>query len=202
MKEKTAWYNVDHWRGHRHLVAVVIVLAAVLVRMEFLPSLGLRAPYITFYPAVIVAALLGGLVSGLLATALSAMAVALLLLEPMGRFRVGDPTDLQIMGIFVASGVMVSWISETMHHAQTRVITAKAELRLAVEREQAAAKLQETQRLLNSLVEGTLDAIYLKDRRGCYLLFNSAAERITGKRAEEVMGMDDTAIFSPARQRW
>ena len=45
------------------------------------------------------------------------------------------------------------------------------------------------------MIEGTSDAVYVKDPAGCYLLFNTAAARFTGKRVEEVIGKDDTSIF-------
>ena len=36
----------------------------------------------------------------------------------------------------------------------------------------------------------------MKDQQGRYLMFNPAAANITGKRAEEVIGHDDTFLFS------
>ena len=53
-------------------MAIAIVLAAAAVRFVFLPALGTRAAFLTFYPAVMLAALYGGLRAGLLATVLSA----------------------------------------------------------------------------------------------------------------------------------
>ena len=51
------------------------------------------------------------------------------------------------------------------------------------------------QNLLESIIEGTSDAIYIKDLKGRYLLFNSTAEEITGKKSSEVLGKDDTFLF-------
>jgi two-component system, cell cycle sensor histidine kinase and response regulator CckA len=56
--------------------------------------------------------------------------------------------------------------------------------------------LRVSRNLTNSLIEGTTDAIFVKDLQGRYLLFNSAAEKITGKTAAEVIGQDDTFLFS------
>ncbi len=53
-----------------------------------------------------------------------------------------------------------------------------------------------SQNLINSLIEGTTDAIFVKDRQGRYLLFNSAAANVVGKSAAEVIGHDDSALFS------
>ena len=56
-------------------------------------------------------------------------------------------------------------------------------------------ELRVSQNLINSLIEGTTDAIFVKDRQGRYLLFNSAAANVVGKSAPEVIGHDDTASF-------
>ncbi len=52
--------------------------------------------------------------------------------------------------------------------------------------------------LLNAVISGTSDATYVKDLLGRYLLFNPAAEGLTGKRAADVLGKDSTFIFGPA----
>jgi len=64
------------------------------------------------------------------------------------------------------------------------------------DRKQTEDALKENRSLLNNIVNGTSDAIYAKDLEGRYLLFNEAAEGIVGKKAEEVLGKDDTFIFS------
>lgn len=53
--------------------------------------------------------------------------------------------------------------------------------------------------LLNSIVEGTPDAIYVKDKNGRYLLVNSAAAKMFDKNKDDILGRDDTA-FLPAMQ--
>jgi PAS domain S-box-containing protein len=57
-------------------------------------------------------------------------------------------------------------------------------------------ELLTSRNLLNALIEGTTDAVFVKDQQGRYLLFNPAAAKITGKRPEEVIGHDDTFLFS------
>ncbi len=51
--------------------------------------------------------------------------------------------------------------------------------------------------LLDSIAEGSKDAIFAKDGQGRYLLFNREAARLTGKTVDQVLGRDDTAIFPP-----
>ncbi|RII29760.1 MAG: hypothetical protein CXR30_10615 [Geobacter sp.] len=69
------------------------------------------------------------------------------------------------------------------------------------ERKQAEEDLRESRELLRVVVEGTSDAVYVKDLAGRYQLFNSAASRVTGKSAEEVFGRDDTFLFTAEEAR-
>jgi PAS domain S-box-containing protein len=67
---------------------------------------------------------------------------------------------------------------------------------------EALRREQQTQTLLNAIVEQSTDAIFIKDMDGCYRLVNPACERIVGKPAHEVLGRGDEALFPPeiARQ--
>ena len=59
----------------RLAIALTIVIAAVAVRLVFLRALEFRAPYTTFYPAVMIATLFCGFSAGILAIFLSALMV-------------------------------------------------------------------------------------------------------------------------------
>lgn len=64
------------------------------------------------------------------------------------------------------------------------------------ERETAALRAQaRAAQLLQTLVEHSSDAIFVKDRAGRYLLFNREAARITGRDAASVLGSDDHALL-------
>jgi PAS domain S-box-containing protein len=64
------------------------------------------------------------------------------------------------------------------------------------ERKRMERQLAESHNLLSAVVEGTTDAIFIKDLQGRYLMVNSAAARFVGKSVEEVIGKDDSEIFS------
>ncbi len=66
---------------------------------------------------------------------------------------------------------------------------------------QAHEELRQTSDLLRTVVEGTSDAVFVKDRQGKYLLFNPAAAHFVGKEVEEVLGRDDTALFDAESAR-
>jgi PAS domain S-box-containing protein len=50
--------------------------------------------------------------------------------------------------------------------------------------------------LLNAVVEGTTDAVFVKDLQGRYLMINAAGARFMGKTLDEIIGQDDAALFS------
>ena len=61
---------------------------------------------------------------------------------------------------------------------------------------QQMAALQRRHHLLHAVVEGTTDAVFVKDLRGRYLMANAAALNFAGKPIDEVLGHDDTLFFS------
>ena len=63
------------------------------------------------------------------------------------------------------------------------------------DRKQAEAELHKTAELLRAVADGTSDALFVKDRNGKYLFFNEAASRFVGKPVNQVLGVDDTALF-------
>ncbi|NVO05277.1 MAG: response regulator [Rhodoferax sp.] len=62
---------------------------------------------------------------------------------------------------------------------------------------QARAHSMHSHELLAAIVDSTDDAIFAKDVQGRYILFNRAACQFTGKSKQEVLGLDDHAIFPP-----
>ncbi len=65
------------------------------------------------------------------------------------------------------------------------------------ERKRTEAALHEQREQLQAIVDGTSDAVFIKDLRGRYLLFNQAAGGFVGKSPADVLGHDDTFIFPP-----
>ena len=67
---------------------------------------------------------------------------------------------------------------------------------VATERARAEEFLQESYDLLRGVIEGTTDAVYVKDRQGRYLMINAAGAGFLGRTVEEVIGQDDTQMFT------
>ena len=68
---------------------------------------------------------------------------------------------------------------------------------LMVRNARAEASLNRQKKLMEAVVHGSDDAIFVKDLEGRYELFNEGAARIIGKPAEEVLGRTDAHIFNP-----
>lgn len=69
---------------------------------------------------------------------------------------------------------------------------ASAQRELEAQTEKARA-LQ----LLAAIADNSPDAIFAKDREGCYLLCNREAARVLGMSADEALGRDDRSMFPP-----
>src|SRR5450432_3643678 len=121
-------------------MAILLVAAATSVRMEFLGALGSRVPFVTFFPAVIVAALYGGFAAGLLATILSGCSATYFWIAPPGSFQIEHPADWLSLAVFLGSCVTISGTCQVMHRAL--VAGAEAQARLAAEQQRAAEELR------------------------------------------------------------
>ena len=64
------------------------------------------------------------------------------------------------------------------------------------ERKRAEEELKESHDLLQSVMESTTDAVFVKDLQGRYLMINQAGAGALGKSVEEVIDKDDTELFS------
>ena len=65
------------------------------------------------------------------------------------------------------------------------------------DRKKAEEELRESNVLLQSVIEGSSDAIYLKDAWGRYLLANTSAKEIIGRPVEEIIGRSDPDLLAP-----
>ena len=121
----------------RQFFAAILVALALFLRLA-LTNRSITLPtYITFYPAVIFAALLGGIWAGLLATVLTALAVDYLLLPPIGHFSINSTSDIVSMFIFSLSGVSISVVMELYIRNREKLTTLQIETAVQTERRKA-----------------------------------------------------------------
>lgn len=69
------------------------------------------------------------------------------------------------------------------------------------ELKQQLTALQRSHQLLQAVVDGTTDAVFVKDLRGRYLMGNTAALNFVDKSIEDVLGHDDTLFFTAETAR-
>lgn len=98
--------------------------------------------------------------------------------------------------LIIAFGGLVAWL---MASALALIHYQRRELQFSeLQRQEQTSRLRAL-RLLSAIADASTDAIFAKDAQGRYILFNRAANAITGKRADDVLGHDDTTLFAPAQ---
>jgi signal transduction histidine kinase len=123
------------WR--RLAVTFILIGVAAYLRIWPLQSLGAILVWLTFYPAVMIVAIYGGLFAGLIATGL-----ACLIAIYGGPFLVHQafiqkPADWVGLSVFVMTGTMISSVAEAMRRANVRA-------KLAQEKAEAANQAKST----------------------------------------------------------
>ncbi|MBB4201230.1 K+-sensing histidine kinase KdpD, partial [Rhodoblastus sphagnicola] len=77
----------------------------------------MRFLFVTFYPAVMLAALYGGVRAEWLATFLSATIAGYFWIEPPVSLIAPAPIDFLGVAFFVANGFLVSWVVENVQQS-------------------------------------------------------------------------------------
>jgi PAS domain S-box-containing protein len=193
------WKTPPLWL--RCLVTLLIVAAASVIRAMFFGGLGRGIPYLTYYPAVMLAALYGGLLAGFLAAALSGL---LIFFWVQQGFM--SPIESLAMAVFFISCTMIAFICEAMLRAQARpklaqekAETANQELQREVaERKRAEGALRETNEYLENLFNYANTPIIVWDPQFRITRFNHAFESLTGRKPADVIGGCLDVLFPPS----
>ncbi len=121
LEEQHMWKQIMTWKTLLNFaVAILIVAVSSALRAAFFEGLGRGIPYLTYYPAVMIAAIIGGLSAGLLATVLSA-----LLCYYWIQLGYMSSVEWLAMSIFCLSSLVISGLSEAMHRAKKQATKAK-----------------------------------------------------------------------------
>ena len=104
-------------------IAILAVAIAAAVRMIVLAGLGSHVAYHTFYSAVTIVALVGGLLASAVASVLSALTVVFWISPP------SDVSDWLAVGIFFISCSLIIGVTEAMRRAIGRLQAALAQQR-------------------------------------------------------------------------
>ncbi len=168
--------------GHYWAAAATVVLLAMFA-WGLHPWLEGRASFLILIPAVLIAAGLGGIGPGLLATGLSV--VLGILLTGKGTL---PPTTILEAAVFTAVGIGTSWLGELLR--QTRVRSRRN-----------ADDLRAREAHLRSILDTVPDATVVISEKGMIQSFNAAAERLFGYREAAVVGKNVSMLMpSPYRE--
>ena len=126
-----------------------------------------------------------------------------------GGFR---SVPLRIAGLYAVFGLVWIWLSDwsvvwlgysDSHPVLSGALKGTAFVAVTamllhwlVRREVIAAEQFES--LLRAVVEGTTDAVFVKDQDGRYLMANEAAAKFIGRPIKEILGRDDRELFEAA----
>lgn len=153
-----------------YLYGAALVALALAGRIAFSPLFGDRVVLIVFVPAILLASATGGLLPGLVTTALaSAAGVTLLMRYGLGLANEVDAAFLAVLGVAIAFGGR--WLKASRSTAA-----------------QLNHRLLERQAQLQSILDTVPDAMVVIDEQGLVQSFGPAAERLFQWTVAEVVG--------------
>src|SRR5438132_2414016 len=94
----------------RYAASLFLIVVVLLLRLSLHAWLGLSVPYLQFFPAVMLAAWLGGIGPGLLAVGLAAVASDFFFLRPVYSFAIDETADRISLPLFVLIGLAIVWL--------------------------------------------------------------------------------------------
>jgi len=172
-------------------IIIVVIITASALRIWPLQSLGSTLAWLTFYPAVMIISVYGGLWAGLIATTLACVITnffwSLIVSQPF----IKNKADLIGMSVFVLTGSMISSVSEAMRQANRRAIEAERQIQVA--------SLAKSEEKFRSIMENSADAIFLTDQQGRYTYTNKAVTDMLGFSSEEMMNKTIIDLTPPGR---
>ncbi|UJW85656.1 PAS domain S-box protein [Devosia sp. SL43] len=169
-------------RWNAYALSGALIAVAFLVRFGIDDALPNSAIGLLFTPAILVGAAAGGLLPGLLATALSA---PIIIYFASGR---DDPATVAInVLLFVIVGVTMAWLGDSSRRARTAA-------------EDSTRALHRREAHLQSILDTVPDATIVIETDGTIISFNTAAVRQFGYTSPEVVG-ENVSVLMPGPYR-
>jgi two-component system, LuxR family, sensor kinase FixL len=167
----------------RYGLAVMLVVLAFAARALLVPSLHDDSPFLLFVPAILLASGLGGFGPGFVATILSVALANRFLADP-ARVEAGIINS----AAFAVIGIAIAWFGESLRRAVFQAFERNRDL-------------EAREAHLRSILDTVPDAMIVIDERGQIQSFSSAAERLFGYVADEVIGKNVKGLMpSPYRE--
>ena len=167
------------------LYAFALTLVALMLAIRLMIPAGDRLMLILFTLPISLAALIGGLGPGLVATAAAALLTDYFLMEPVGSLLAGAGQDLFQWGFLIVNGVTLSLFGE-------QLLRSRARDRLQLREIQASnAALRASEARLQQLLSDAPVAMGLVGWDGRILVLNRCFLRLFGYRADQLVTLDD-----------
>ncbi len=160
----------------RMQVGVTAVLIGAVLRSALSDRLADHLAYVTFFPAVSIAALLGGTVAGMSATLMCAILVVFALAPVIDE---GEVIGLEV---FLTSSALITAISEALHRMFVRMTAAEEALR--------------SEERMRAIIDGARDAIVTTDEAGLIRSVSAVAVQTFGYSDEELIGQSFGVLLS------
>ena len=90
---------------------------------------------------------------------------------------------------------MIGTMQDTSAKEEARLLLQSAHDELERKVTKRTEELSKTNTILNAVIEGTSDIVYVKDLQGRYLLMNIAGEHFIGRPRSEIIGVTDAELF-------
>ena len=168
--------------------AIAAVLIATLIRWALGVYVHDRIPFTTYYPAIVVATLLGGFWLGSLASVLSAFLAWWLFMPPTFGFSLDGAQVTSLLAFLLVCILLVGAVAALNSAVDLLIVEID-------NRRKTQFGLQQ----LATVAETSEDAIITKDLNGIITSWNKAAERIFGYPADEVIGKPVSVLIPPDR---
>ncbi|WP_172642150.1 hybrid sensor histidine kinase/response regulator [Cylindrospermum stagnale] len=156
-----------------YAVAVLAVCIALLLTLLLQPLLN-PTIFILFFAAVAVSAWYGGMEAGLLATALSTLAVSYFFLKPVFPLSVHALDSMIRLGLFVLVTILISSLNSQLR-------TAKKRLELSMQ------QLQASEARFRRLTESNIIGVITADINGGIVEANDAFLKMVGYTREDLL---------------
>jgi diguanylate cyclase (GGDEF)-like protein/PAS domain S-box-containing protein len=180
-----------HKRIRHFLFAGLMVLVALANQLGLRNYLGVPYPYVSFYPAIAIAAVMFGRWPGLLAVLLSSLSEAYWFLPPLGDLRVSKTSDQISLLFFVSTGFFMTLLADRSRRYQQRLAEREREL-----------ALRESRDLLRLFIRHSLPSLAMFD---CEMRYLEASQRWLdeyGLSKTEIFGRSHYEVFPEISEEW
>jgi len=157
--------------------AVASTAAALVITRYLESATSLHAPFLFYFPAVLLVAFLAGRGPGIFASLLGALGTSFFFLEPRNSFRVVDAGGVFLPAIACCIGVFLTL--------------------LVCSRARADQALLESEDRYRDLVEHSADLVCTHDLEGRLLTVNPAPARTLGYEVSELLKMPMRELVAP-----